>query len=277
MNNEFIKAGERIIPFPLGLEYSLSNDKVYDLCWDDWENKAFLKENGKLNLPNPLYSFEKDDQFISRVLNHFNTTNANTTGILLAGTKGTGKSVLAKRIAKESNLPIIVVSDTFRTNRLVSFFKSFKTPVCIIFDEIDKNGRYWDTSEMLKFLDGIEVTCKKLVLFTCNDISALNENLFDRCSRIRYYKEYDDNSNEVFVKEICKNEGIEEIEKLSEFIINNFEILSFDNILSFIREVKQCPDMSYEDLLCDMNISTKEGLKKSKSDGDNTISILMPF
>lgn len=276
MNNEFIKAGERIVPFPLGLEYSLSSDKVYDLCWDDWENKAFLKENGKLNLPNPLYSLEKDDQFINRVLNYFNTTNANTTGVLLAGTKGTGKSVLAKRIAKESNLPIIVVSDTFRTNRLVPFFKGFKTPVCIIFDEIDKNGRYWDTSEMLKFLDGIEITCKKLVLFTCNDVDSLNENLFDRCSRIRYYKEYDDNSNEVFVKEICKNEGIEEIEKLSEFIIDNFEILSFDNILSFIREVKQFPDMSYEDLLYDMNISTKSDLKK-KNNGDFTISINNPF
>lgn len=257
MNTEFIKNGEQITPCPVGLEYSLINGKIYDLCFDAWENKAYLKEDGELNLPNPLYEFDEDKSFIDRVLNYFNTTLANTTGVLLAGTKGTGKSILAKRIAKDSNLPIIIVSDTFRTNMLTPFFKDFKTPVCIIFDEIDKNTRFWSTEEILKFLDGIEATCKKLVLFTCNEVDNLNDNLFDRCSRIRYYKEFEDDSNSMFIESICKNEGLENYEDIITYISNNFKVLSFDNILSFVREKKQYPEISCEELVKDMNITIK--------------------
>lgn len=60
---------------------------------------------------------------------------------MLAGTKGTGKTVLAKVIAKESGLPIIIVDGNYPAQYLSKFFKGFKTPVCIIFDEIEKKWR----------------------------------------------------------------------------------------------------------------------------------------
>lgn len=51
--------------------------------------------------------------FIKRVLNYFNSEKfwKKTTGILLAGTKRyRQKTMLSKRIALESNLPIIIVA-----------------------------------------------------------------------------------------------------------------------------------------------------------------------
>lgn len=73
-----------------------------------------------------------------------------------------------------------------------------------MFDEVEKNDYYWNTKDLLGFLDGVEATAKKLVLMTCNDTDGINDNFFDRCSRIRYFREYEANSNTAFIKLIAK-------------------------------------------------------------------------
>ena len=139
---EFIKVGNEITVKPKleGLAYELIKGKVYDLKYNRIEGKSYLVENGDLNMPKKLYELEEDNKFIKRVLNYFNSENSGkTTGILLAGTKGTGKTMLSKRIALESNLPIIVVATDYPADKLSAFFKNFTTPVVIMFDEIEKN------------------------------------------------------------------------------------------------------------------------------------------
>ena len=168
---EFIKIGNEITVKPKleGISYELINNKVYDLEYDRMQGRSYLKENGDLNMPKKLYELEEDNKFIKRVLNYFNSENSGkTTGILLAGTKGTGKTMLSKRIALESNLPIIIVANDYPANKLTSFFKHFTTPVVVMFDEIEKNSYWWKTKDLLGFLDGVEATSKKLVLMTCN-------------------------------------------------------------------------------------------------------------
>ena len=127
---EFIKIGEKIQVKPNGLDYDLIPGKVYDLKWDNFNDCTYLQENGDLNLPKKLYKFEGDDKFIKRCLTYFNSENSGeTTGVLLSGLKGSGKSVLAKRLAKESNLPIIIVDPEYHLRRIEKFFKEVKTPV----------------------------------------------------------------------------------------------------------------------------------------------------
>lgn len=255
---EFIKIGNeiRIRPNLEGISYDLINGKVYDLKYNSFEGYGYFIENGDLNMPNKLYKLEEDDKFIERVLTYFNSENSgNTTGIILSGTKGTGKTMLSKRIALESNLPIIVVDTRFPTRVLNKVFNGFTTPVCIIFDEIEKNDDWWDTKDLLGFLDGVEANAKKLVLMTCNEIDEIDDNVFDRCSRIRYFKKYEANSNSVFVRFMAEDREIENIDEVVEFINSRIEVKSFDNIASFLDEVKMFNNIPLEELAKDMNIS----------------------
>ena len=253
-NAEFVKSGNRILPKPNGTDYNLINGKAYDLKWDDWSDMAYLAENGELNLPSKIYELNEDKIFKKRVLNNFNN-HENSIGVMLAGTKGTGKTMLAKVIAKESNLPIIIVDSQFPTTRLIGFFKQFSTPVCVIFDEIEKN---FNTGRMLDFLDGVEKTTKKLVLMTCNELDKVSEYLQDRCSRIRYVRKYGINDNLAFLPMLIENKEIKNAEIVRKFVEERFKLPSIDNMNAFLNEVKDLEDedISLDDIVKYMNINT---------------------
>lgn len=262
-NAEFVKSGSRILPKPNGTDYNIINGKAYDLKWDDWSDMAYLAENGELNLPSKIYELNEDKIFKKRVLNSFNN-HENSIGVMLAGTKGTGKTMLAKIIAKESNLPIIIVDSQFPTNRLIGFFKQFSTPVCVIFDEIEKN---FNTGRMLDFLDGVEKTTKKLVLMTCNELDRVSEYLQDRCSRIRYVRKYGINDNLAFLPMLIENKEIKNAEIVRKFIEKRFKLPSIDNMNAFLNEVKDLEDenISLDDIVKCMNINTYP-LKQSSTE-----------
>lgn len=258
--SEFIKVGERIINKPTGLDYDLVNGKVYNLKWDRYNGVSYFGEDGSLSLPAKVYTTKSDDIFIKRVNTYFQKTSKLSTGVMLSGIKGTGKTVMAKVIAKNSNLPIIVVDEDYPTGRINDFFRKFETPVTIIFDEVDK---HWDTENLLGWLDGVQTNAKKLVLFTCNNEDRVNDYLKDRCSRVRYIRHFEANDNARFLREILRDKGIAEdnIENTYTFIVNNFGLLSIDNILSFIDEKLLFPELSNEEIFNDMNISSKRGKK----------------
>lgn len=221
---------------------------------------SYFEEDGSLSLPSKVYTTKSDDIFIKRVNTYFQKTSKLSTGVMLSGIKGTGKTVMAKVIAKNSNLPIIVVDEDYPTGRINDFFRKFETPVTIIFDEVDK---HWDTEDLLGWLDGVQTNAKKLVLFTCNNEDRVNDYLKDRCSRVRYIRHFEANDNARFLREILRDKGIAEdkIEDTYTFIVNNFGLLSIDNILSFIDEKLLFPELSNEEIFNDMNISSKKGKK----------------
>lgn len=258
--NEFINNGKRIVIKPEGQDYDLISGKVYDLLYDNFESYSYLKENGNLNMPKKVYEMEEDTKFIDRVLKFHNSEyNNGNTGILLAGDKGTGKSMLAKRIALKSNLPIIIVDSSYPLWQITRFFKKIKTETCIILDEIEKNPRLWPSEDLLIFLDGVQETNKKIVIMTCNKTDGLDDNLFDRCSRIRYYRKYEANANEIFIKEMIEDKGLKPNQSLVDFI-KRFKVKSFDNINSFLDEYKlynETTDTNFmlEDVANIMNIT----------------------
>ena len=264
----FIKQGNRITPLPKGYAYDLEPGKVYDLLiktvWGERVTKFEL--NGEMNLPPTVYQTKKDKLFIDRVLKNFNSSNKNTTGVLLTGDKGTGKSVTAKILAEKAKLPIIVINPELEEKYLEEFFKEFDTPVCILFDEVDKN---FSTQKMLTFLDGMHKTAKKLVIMTANDEDDLSNYIKNRCSRIRYYRHYNmkDDAKE-YAELICEAKGIENKDEVVSFIVNNIKYPSIDNISSFIDEVIFTKDwgLSLKEVLEFMNINVGEESSEIEDD-----------
>jgi hypothetical protein len=258
--SKFIKSNDRIIPFPTGMEYQLEAGKVYDLKitkqWGEVITKFTI--NGEMNLPKKVFTTKKDDLFIKRVLHSYNNDTKNTTGILLTGDKGSGKTVTAKVIAQKANLPIVVIHSETLLTELNDFFKSFDDPVCILFDEVDKN---FATRDLLTFLDGIQKTAKKLVVMTANDSDRIDEFLKNRCSRIRYYRNYNilEDAKE-YAEMIAKDRGLENVEEVVNFITTKIKFPSIDNICSFIDEIVFTKEMqlTLDEVLYFMNINVDE-------------------
>ena len=104
---------------------------------------------------------------------------------------------------------------------------------------------------------------------TCNNTDGLDENLFDRCYRIRYYRKYKANANEIFIKEMIEDKGLTPNQPLVDFI-KRFTVKSFDNINSFLDEYKlylETTDTNFmlEDVANIMNISLEDELEKNDS------------
>lgn len=240
--SEFIKLGDQIVVKPKGCDYDLIAGKTYSLEWDSWNSEAIIKENGEFNMPTKIYE-SNDSKFLKeRVMKYFNSTSDQNVGVMFAGEKGTGKSVDAKYLAQCSGLPIFIVSSNFPIRQLTKVFKKFETPSCIILDEIEKN---WNTEHMLEFLDGIEKTCKTLVLMTCNDLGRVSQYMQDRCSRIRYLRKYTVKDNYEFLPFLLEQYDVLNKEEVTDFITNRMKLPSIDNMLALIKEVKLLENEEY--------------------------------
>ena len=182
-----------------------------------------------------------------------------TLGVMLSGLKGSGKTVMMKNLAVQSNLPILLIDKSFAPSQLVNLFnKLSKIELCVLMDEIDKIGENYDDDYLLKILDGVNTTGKKLMIFTCNDAEDINEYLQDRCSRIRYWREFDVMPSSMIQNILSdKLKDKDEVKPLTDFIIENFGVVSFDNVISFVDEVNENANDTYEDLFNDMNLSSK--------------------
>lgn len=257
----FFKIGNKIgfKPTTEGLDYSLEAGKSYTVQIEKYTDEMTFEICPDIELPKKVYTTDEDDNFVKKVLNRYNKTTNGVVGVMLSGLKGSGKTVMMKRIAKESNLPVIIIDKSFYPSALVKLFNKLKdTEVCILMDEIDKLGENYDDDYLLKILDGINTSGKKLAIFTCNDEDEINDCLKDRCSRIRYWKRYEELPTSM-IQNILEDTLKDKKEKksLTDFIIENFGCISFDNVISFAEEVNEYPTDSFEDLFEDMNFIKK--------------------
>jgi SpoVK/Ycf46/Vps4 family AAA+-type ATPase len=253
--SDFIQHNGHIIPKPEGLDCTLQNGKVYNLLHDKGEGLDYLSEDKDFEFPKTYYLTDKDNKFITKSINTFNNTDKMTTGVLLSGMKGSGKTLMAKKIAVESGLPIIVIDKNVYADDIEGFFANVNTDVCVIFDEIDK---YWNTRYLLGFLDGVKPTCKKLVICTCNNEKEIDEYLNDRCSRIRYKKTFKGLTKETvagILNDIINNK--DKSDAAAEYFCSNVATVSHDNVIIFGEELKNNPDDSFDEIMEFLNIAKK--------------------
>lgn len=145
------------------------------------------KYANKFVFPYKIYGLQ--EEFIDHVIKTYHATEGNM-GVMLTGTKGTGKTVTAKELANKLDLPIIIVKDMGDNNQSMIEFLSGIESDCILFlDEFEKNFSESD-STILQIMDGVyNSKYRKVFLLTTNEMS-INENMVGRPSRIRYVREF---------------------------------------------------------------------------------------
>ena len=175
-------------------------------------------------------------KFMQHVLTAFENTKGNF-GILLNGTKGTGKSVTAKVLANKFNLPVIVVKSFGENNtQLIEFLSSFNFDCVFFFDEFEKNFSDKDSS-ILQIMDGVYTSeYRRIFLLTTNETN-INDNLISRPSRLRYIHEFGNLEPEItreYLNDTLNDKS--HIEDIIDFV-DTLQISTIDILKSIVEEI----------------------------------------
>lgn len=181
----------------------------------------------------PYKIYGKDDVFVQRVVKTFEMSKTNL-GVLLNGTKGTGKTVTAEQIFNAAELPVILV--TSYVEDLPSFINQIPHEVGIFFDEYDKTYRDHDSS-LLSVMDGaLNSRFRRLFIMTTN-ANLVSANMLQRPGRIRYLKTYTDldiaTIEEIVTDLLVKKDYYLDVVEF----ISHLETITIDIVKSIVSEV----------------------------------------
>ena len=175
-------------------------------------------------------------EFCEHVLKTYKNTTGNF-GIMLTGTKGTGKTVTAKTLANDFELPVIIIKDMGDSNQsMIEFLSGFNFDCVLFFDEFEKNFSDKD-STILQIMDGVyNIGYRKIFLLTTNELTV-NENLIGRPSRIRYVRKF--GNLELKTVEEYLDDALEVPEARQELIdfIDTLTISTIDILKTIVNEV----------------------------------------
>lgn len=215
--------------------------------WNDTFKYYFLEITDGFKLPAKRYG--DNDQMADRVLNTF-AKRAKATGMLLAGEKGSGKSLLAKTVAVkalEKGMPVLLVNENHTGPEFFKTIQSIEQPAIVLFDEFEKIYDRDAQKEVLTLLDGM-FPSNKLYIFTVNDKWAIDPNMHNRPGRIFYAIDYAGLSAE-FIREYCNDnlknkKRIDSVVKLGG-VFTNF---NFDMLQALVEEMNRYNESAAEAL-----------------------------
>ena len=205
---------------------------IYEARYSMMSGWYLVKLADEYVFPYKVYNYEQ--WFIDRVIGTFNKTTKNL-GILLNGYKGAGKSVTAKLICNQSNLPVIMVNEP--GEGLLEFINSIPDNILVLLDEYEKTFDKTLQIKMLSMMDGAaDMKGRRLFLLTTNSIS-INGNMISRPGRIRYIKSYR-NLDRLIIESVVKDSLNNQawFGQVMNFI-KRLEIISIDLIKSIISEI----------------------------------------
>jgi hypothetical protein len=240
-NNTYRVAGEKAIDIrhtlPAGT-YVVQQDQF---------GAYYLEQINDFTIPVRMYGdVEKQT---TRIINTFNQRTVST-GVLLTGEKGSGKSMLAKNIAVELaklEVPTIVINTKWLGDDFNKFIQSIDQPAVVLFDEFEKVYKPSEQEQLLSLLDGVYIT-KKLFLFTSNDVHNINYYLLNRPGRVYYTIRYT-GLDSAFIIDYC-NDVLNEKTHINTIckIAMLFNAFNFDLLKALVEEMNRYNESPQEAL-----------------------------
>lgn len=210
------------------------------------------------------------DRQAQRILRTFGE-RPNTTGVMLTGEKGSGKTLLAKRIsllAADQGMPTLIINTAFTGDSFNSFLQSITQPTVVLFDEFEKIYDRHEQEAVLTLFDGV-FPSKKLFLVTCNDKYKINNNMTNRPGRIYYMLDFVGLSTE-FIREYCLDNlkdqtHIDAVCRMGSL----FEHFNFDMLKALVEEMNRYGETPQQAV-------TMLNIKPEMSNGDSFVVTLKP-
>lgn len=226
----------------LGISHKLLPNAVYSVEVDPLGNMFLREAQKKFTFDYKVYGLEKG--LVDRVAKTAKSVEGNL-GILLNGQRGTGKTVTAKLMCNELNLPIIVV------DRMIEdchrFLNTIPQDIVIFIDEYEKI--FEENYQLLSIMDGaMNSEHKRVFILTTNDL-YVNDNLIQRPGRIRYLKTFKDLSREA-ITEIVNDCLVDD--KYKEDVlrfVSTLQMITVDIVKTICQEVNlhnQAPEQFAE-------------------------------
>jgi hypothetical protein len=161
-----------------------------------------------------------------------------STGVLLRGSKGAGKTLLAKKVAMESGLPVVLINQPFSDDSFKELIAGLGK-VVVLFDEFEKiYSERSDQNSLLTLFDGVFAS-QALMFVIVNDSSALVGPLLNRPGRLYYALDYKGLERE-FIEDYCTDRLTNQEHRLGVLsVATMFEEFNFDMLQSLVEEMNR--------------------------------------
>lgn len=204
----------------------------------DMQGNLFLENIDSFTIGTKLYG--DTTRHTDRIFRTFMDRDVST-GVLLNGEKGSGKSLLAKNLsvrAAQEGIPTIVINSPWTGDKFNNLIQSIEQPCVVLFDEFEKVYDNDDQEQMLTLLDGV-FPSKKLFILTCNDKWRIDQHMRNRPGRIFYMLDFKGLDAD-FIREYCEDNLInkEYIERIIQ-ITGTFSAFNFDMLKALVEEMNR--------------------------------------
>jgi hypothetical protein len=198
----------------------------------------FFKRIEPMTLPPKLYGDVLDRA--ERIKRTFSTRKRGTTGVMLSGEKGSGKTLLGRKLAIDcvaAGMPVIVLNKPLAGDMLGNMLQTIGSPFVLFIDEFEKVYAKEHQEAMLTVLDGV-FTLHMLAILTTNDDTRLVDPLLNRPGRIFYRLHYAGLTPD-FVREFA-TDHVKDATQVDELVrLASLTSLNFDQLAALVEEMNR--------------------------------------